>query len=205
MSDFVCSEMLVIQIWIDKYVHLNAILTIIHIKHWSIVTKPSTTFKPLQNKRWTENTHHRRWLESIIANTHIFGIIQLLPNNSGMLLRIITSYVLERSNRHSTANYCHYSCDNCQENNLTFQFNDVHLPRSAFRVRFSKHSFLFFFFIITVNGSVPPTVLLSLINEHLIKDEIALNFLLEVCSTIKQEKGLNSLTTILKKGNVEGR
>lgn len=57
----------------------------------------------------------------------------------------------------------------------------------------------------TVNGAVPPTVLLSLINEHLIKDEIALDFLLEVCITIKQEKGLSSLTTILKKGNVEGR
>lgn len=56
-----------------------------------------------------------------------------------------------------------------------------------------------------VNGSVPPTVLLSLINEHLIKDEIALDFLLEVCSTIKQEKGLSSLVQILKKGNVESR
>lgn len=58
---------------------------------------------------------------------------------------------------------------------------------------------------LTANGSVPPTVLLSLINEHLIKDEIALDFLLEVCLTIKQEKGIASLVQILKKGNVESR
>lgn len=55
------------------------------------------------------------------------------------------------------------------------------------------------------NGSVPPTILLMLINEHLVKDEIALNFLLEVCSTLKQEKGLQSLVQALKKGNIESR
>lgn len=61
------------------------------------------------------------------------------------------------------------------------------------------------FYIIIANGAVPPTVLLSLINEHLIKDEIALDFLLEVCTTIKQEKGMSSLVQILKKGNIESR
>lgn len=55
------------------------------------------------------------------------------------------------------------------------------------------------------NGSVPPTVLLMLINEHLVKDEIALDFLLEVCVTFKQEKGLSSLVQALKKGNIESR
>lgn len=44
-----------------------------------------------------------------------------------------------------------------------------------------------------------------LINEHLIKDEIALDFLLEVCTTFKQEKGLSSLVQTLKKGNIESR
>lgn len=44
-----------------------------------------------------------------------------------------------------------------------------------------------------------------LINEHLVKDEIALEFLLEVCLTFKQEKGLSSLVQTLKKGNIESR
>lgn len=52
---------------------------------------------------------------------------------------------------------------------------------------------------------MPPTVLLMLINEHLVKDEIALDFLLEVCTTFKAEKGLNSLVQTLKKGNIESR
>lgn len=55
------------------------------------------------------------------------------------------------------------------------------------------------------NGSVPPTVLSVLINEHLVKDNLALDFLLEVFVTWKQEKGLSSLTTALKKGGIEGR
>ena len=55
------------------------------------------------------------------------------------------------------------------------------------------------------NGSVPPTVLSVLINEHLVKDNLALDFLLEVFVTWRQEKGLSSLMTALKKGNIEGR
>lgn len=55
------------------------------------------------------------------------------------------------------------------------------------------------------NGSVPPTVLNVLINEHLVKDGIALDFLVEVLVTIKQEKGLSSLTQTLKKGSLEAR
>lgn len=55
------------------------------------------------------------------------------------------------------------------------------------------------------NGSVPPTVLQVLINEHLIKDGIALDFLIEVFVTWKQEKGLASLTSALKRGGLEGR
>ncbi|OXU32042.1 hypothetical protein TSAR_004340 [Trichomalopsis sarcophagae] len=55
------------------------------------------------------------------------------------------------------------------------------------------------------NGAVPPTVLSVLINEHLVKDNLALDFLLEVFVTWKQEKGLPSLMTALKKGGIEGR
>lgn len=55
------------------------------------------------------------------------------------------------------------------------------------------------------NGSVPPTVLLVLLNEHLVKDNLALDFLMEVFVTWKQEKGLASLMTALKKGGIESR
>lgn len=55
------------------------------------------------------------------------------------------------------------------------------------------------------NGSVPPSVLLVLINEHLIKDNLALDFLLEVFVTWKQEKGLSSLMAALKRGGIESR
>lgn len=55
------------------------------------------------------------------------------------------------------------------------------------------------------NSSVPPTILSVLINEHLVKDNLALDFLLEVFVTWKQEKGLSSLMTALKKGGIEGR
>lgn len=41
--------------------------------------------------------------------------------------------------------------------------------------------------------------------EHLIKDNLALNFLLEVFITYKQERGLANLVSTLKKGGLEGR
>uniref|UniRef100_A0A0A9ZAV1 W2 domain-containing protein n=2 Tax=Lygus hesperus TaxID=30085 RepID=A0A0A9ZAV1_LYGHE len=56
-----------------------------------------------------------------------------------------------------------------------------------------------------LNGSVPPTVLHVLNNEHLVKDGLALDFLLELFSTWKLEKGLSSLTSGLKRGGLEGR
>ena len=55
------------------------------------------------------------------------------------------------------------------------------------------------------NGSVPPSVLLVLINEHLVKDGIALDFLVEIFVTLKLEKGMASLVQALKKGGIEGR
>ncbi|XP_059488343.1 protein krasavietz [Neocloeon triangulifer] len=56
-----------------------------------------------------------------------------------------------------------------------------------------------------VNGSVPPSTLLVMINEHQVKDGLALDFLLEVFVTWKNEKGLPSLMMALKKGGLEGR
>ncbi|XP_014093783.1 protein krasavietz [Bactrocera oleae] len=56
-----------------------------------------------------------------------------------------------------------------------------------------------------VNGSVPPTVLLVLNNEHLIKDGIALDFLIEVFVAFKQEKGIAHLVQALKKGGLESK
>lgn len=50
-----------------------------------------------------------------------------------------------------------------------------------------------------------PSVLLVLLNEHLLKDGLALDFLIEMCVTFKQEKGVSSLVQALKKGGVEGR
>nr|CAD7265101.1 unnamed protein product [Timema shepardi] len=55
------------------------------------------------------------------------------------------------------------------------------------------------------NGSIPPNVLLVLINEHLTKDNLALEFLMEVFVTWKMEKGLASMMTALKKSGIEGR
>ncbi|XP_011209532.1 protein krasavietz [Bactrocera neohumeralis] len=56
-----------------------------------------------------------------------------------------------------------------------------------------------------VNGSVPPNVLLVLNNEHLIKDGIALDFLIEVFVAFKQEKGIAYLVQALKKGGLESK
>lgn len=55
------------------------------------------------------------------------------------------------------------------------------------------------------NGAVPPTVLVVLNNEHLIKDGVALEFLLELFVTLKQERGIPTLITALKKGSLEAR
>jgi len=49
------------------------------------------------------------------------------------------------------------------------------------------------------NGSIPPTVLQVLTNEHLIKDGLALDFLIELFVTYKQEVGIAHLLTVLKK------
>lgn len=55
------------------------------------------------------------------------------------------------------------------------------------------------------SGAVPPTVLAVLNNEHLAKDGVALEFLLEMFVTLKQERGIPALITALKKGSLESR
>lgn len=55
------------------------------------------------------------------------------------------------------------------------------------------------------SGTVPPNVLVVLYNEHLIKDSVALDFLLELFVTLKQERGVQALVTSLKKGQLENR
>jgi hypothetical protein len=55
------------------------------------------------------------------------------------------------------------------------------------------------------SGTVPPTVLAVLYNEHLIKDGVALEFLMELFVTLKQERGVPQLITALKKGQLENR
>lgn len=119
-----------------------------------------------------------------------------------LFLGIITSYIWIKKIVHCTVTICLLN-----KNNDT-QFSTIlkNSLKTFFLSEIIIKSFVICFsFYILGNGSVPPTILLMLINEHLVKDEIALNFLLEVCSTLKQEKGLQSLVQALKKGNIESR
>lgn len=56
-----------------------------------------------------------------------------------------------------------------------------------------------------MNGSIPPQVLHVLNNEHLTKDGLALEFLLEVFTVFKQEKGNAPLVAALRKGGLDTR
>jgi hypothetical protein len=53
------------------------------------------------------------------------------------------------------------------------------------------------------NGSLAPTVLYCIAAEHLVKDNIALDFVLEVFVTIKLEKGVNTVVSMLKKSGLD--
>lgn len=59
--------------------------------------------------------------------------------------------------------------------------------------------------LIPGNGCVPPSVLLVLVNEHLLKENVALEVVLEIFTTVKNERGVGTLVTALKKGQLEGR
>jgi hypothetical protein len=55
------------------------------------------------------------------------------------------------------------------------------------------------------SGSLPATILSILINEHQVKDGTALEFLLDLLSTLKSEKGGPAVVTVVKKSGVEAR
>lgn len=53
------------------------------------------------------------------------------------------------------------------------------------------------------NGSIPFNVILVLNNSHLVKDHLALDFLIDIFKCWRQEKGVNSLYSAIKKSNIE--
>ncbi|XP_056635630.1 protein krasavietz [Diorhabda carinulata] len=58
-------------------------------------------------------------------------------------------------------------------------------------------------YIWIANGSIPFTAVLVLNNSHLVKDHLALDFLIDVFKAWRQEKGVNSLHSAIKKSNIE--
>jgi len=54
-------------------------------------------------------------------------------------------------------------------------------------------------------GQIPPTTLRVLINEHQVKDGMALKFFMDVLATLKDEKGGNAVTTVIKRSGIESR
>lgn len=55
------------------------------------------------------------------------------------------------------------------------------------------------------NGNVPFNAVLVLNNSHLVKDHLALDFLIEVFKWWRQEKGVASLHSAIKKSNIESQ
>lgn len=53
------------------------------------------------------------------------------------------------------------------------------------------------------NGSVPFLSILVLNNSHLVKEHLALDFLIEVFKWWRQDKGVNTLYSAIKKSNIE--
>lgn len=53
------------------------------------------------------------------------------------------------------------------------------------------------------NNSIPFSAVLVLNNSHLVKDHLALDFLIDVFKYWRQEKGVNSLHSAIKKSNIE--
>ncbi|XP_044745015.1 protein krasavietz [Coccinella septempunctata] len=53
------------------------------------------------------------------------------------------------------------------------------------------------------NGSIPFNVITVLNNSYLVKDNLALDFLIEVFKCWRQERGVNSLYSAIKKSNIE--
>jgi len=56
-----------------------------------------------------------------------------------------------------------------------------------------------------VSGLIPTNTPKVVINEHQVKDSVALNFILDILVTIKTEKGANAVVTLLKKSGLENQ
>jgi len=54
-----------------------------------------------------------------------------------------------------------------------------------------------------VSGLIPPNTLPVTINEHQVKESVALDFILDVFSTVKSEKGATAVISLLKKSGLE--
>jgi len=55
------------------------------------------------------------------------------------------------------------------------------------------------------NGSLPPSALQVIAVEHLVKDNVALDFILEVFITWRDEKGVSNIVSALKKSGLEAK
>jgi len=55
------------------------------------------------------------------------------------------------------------------------------------------------------SGQIPASTLRVLINEHQVKDGLALNFFLDILTTLKAEKGSAAVTTTIKKSGLDSR
>jgi len=56
-----------------------------------------------------------------------------------------------------------------------------------------------------VSGLIPPNTLPVVINEHQVKDSVALNFILDILSTVKTDKGSAAVITLLKRSGLENQ
>jgi len=55
------------------------------------------------------------------------------------------------------------------------------------------------------SGQIPATIIPVLIQDHQVKDGMALEFLMELLGILKQEKGSAAVTTVIKKSGAENR
>ena len=53
------------------------------------------------------------------------------------------------------------------------------------------------------SGLILPNTLVVIINEHQVKDSVALDFMLEVLSVVKTEKGSSAVLTLLKRSGLD--
>ncbi len=54
------------------------------------------------------------------------------------------------------------------------------------------------------SGLIPPNTLPVVINEHQVKDSVALHFVLDILSTVKNDKGSPAVISLLKKSGLDG-